>query len=162
MGSFSLTKLDEPAPRANPNQEVFAANNNTEWTAKLSGSYEMPFGLLGSVNYILQQGAPWQRTALLRGGTTIPTIVLPMEPLGARRLDNIHLLDGRVRKVFRFGRQRIGVGVDVFNLLNINTITTVSNQSGPRFGFSTSQSTQTTNPPFIPGRNVQLNANYSF
>jgi hypothetical protein len=162
MGSFSLTEIDDPAPTANPNQEIFGANNTTEWTAKLSGSYQLPYGLLGSVNYILQQGAAWQRTALLRGGLTIPTIVVPMERLGARRLDNIHLLDGRIRKAFRFAGQQVAVGLDVFNLLNVNTITAVSNQSGPRFGFSTSQSTQTTNPPFIPGRNVQLNASYTF
>jgi hypothetical protein len=171
MGSFSLTRINDPAGIAtagvtagiaNPNQQIFGDNRTTEWTAKVSGSYELPFGLLGSVNYVLLQGAPWQRTALFRGGTTIPTIVLPVEPYGARRLDNLHLLDGRVRKNVRFAGQQVAIGVDVYNLLNINSITSVATQSGPRFGFSTSPGTQTSNAPFVPGRNVQLNASYSF
>jgi len=50
------------------------------------------------------------------------------------------------------------------NLLNINTITSVTNRSGARFGFATSTASVngTAVLPFVPGRNVQFTANYSF
>jgi len=86
MAAYSLTKLHVPAQFANPNQQIFGADDTTEWTVKASGSYTLPYDLMASVNYELRNGAPWQRTHLFRGGAQIPTIVLPVEPLGAQRL----------------------------------------------------------------------------
>ena len=90
---------------------------------------------MASVNYELRNGAPWQRTHLFRGGAQIPTeIVLPVEPLGEQQYDNLHLLDGRVRKDFRFMNHKIAVGADIFNLLNLNTVTSITTRSGPSYG----------------------------
>jgi hypothetical protein len=81
MAAYSRTKLDVPASTANPNIKLFADNNSTEWTAKASGAYQLPFDILGSVNYELRSGAFWQRTHLFRNGQQIPTMVMPVEPL---------------------------------------------------------------------------------
>ena len=48
---------------------------------------------------------------LFAGGKTIPSIALPVEPLGGQRRDNLHLLDARVRKEFRFAKQQFAAGV---------------------------------------------------
>jgi Carboxypeptidase regulatory-like domain len=162
MASYSWTRLNEPPGTANPNQEIFAGNRTAEWSAKAAGSYQLPFQVLASLNYELRSGNPRQRTHLFRGGVTIPTIVLPVEPLGASAYDHLHLLDGRIRKEFRFATQKIAVGVDIFNLTNINTVTSVNTRSGPTFGQALTPGGNTATLPFIPGRNVQFTLNYSF
>ncbi|HEV2985183.1 MAG TPA: hypothetical protein VGX46_12375 [Vicinamibacterales bacterium] len=142
MGSFSATRVHIPATTANPNSRIFGDNNTTEWTAKAAGSYELPWTVLVSINYEVRSGAPWQRTVLFSGGTQIPTIVLPVEPLGAHKYDNLHLLDGRVRKIMRFANQSITVGADIYNVLNINTVTSLNTRSGATYGFTTSTGDQ--------------------
>jgi hypothetical protein len=165
MASYSRTRLHVPGPNggANPNLQIFTLNNTHEWSIKASGSYQLPLDVLASVNYELRSGAPWQRTVLASGGVTIPTIVVPVEPLGAHYYDNLHLLDGRVRKDFRlFSNHKVGVGVDVFNLLNKNTVTSITTQSGSSFGRVTTAAGNTTTLPFLPGRDVQFTVNYTF
>jgi hypothetical protein len=166
MASYSMTRLHVPPEFANPNQALAAGgdNNTTEWNFKVSGSCEIPLGVLASLNYELRSGEPWQRTVLFRGSGTIPTFVVAVEPLGARRYDDISLLDARARKEFRFvGTHQVAIGVDVFNLLNSNTVTSVTTRSGASFGkVTTAISGNTATLPFIPGRNVQFTLNYSF
>jgi len=167
MASFSYTRLraqglNVAGAVATPNTRFLGDNNTREWSAKASGAYQLPFDVLASVNYELRSGAPWQRTVLFRGGVEIPTIVLPVEPLGARYYDNIHLLDARARKEFRYRAHRLALGVDVFNLLNINTVTSITTRSGPAFGRVTTAPDNTATLPFIPGRNVQFTLNYTF
>ena len=118
--------------------------------------------LFRSLNYELRSGAPWQRTVLFRGGVEIPTIVLPVEPLGAHYYDNVHLLDARARKDFRYRNHRLALGVDVFNLLNVNTVTSITTRSGATYGLTTTAAGNTTTLPFMPGRNVQFTLNYTF
>ena len=97
------------------------------------------------------------------GGLTIPTIVVAVEPLGSRYYDNLHLLDARVHKEFRLSsNHKAGIGVDVFNLLNKSTVTSVTTRSGASFGRVTTAAGNTTTLPFLPGRNVQITVNYSF
>jgi hypothetical protein len=165
MASYSRTRLNTPAGNAgaNPNAQIFTLNNTTEWSTKASGSYQMRFDVLASVNYELRSGAPWQRTVLASGGITIPNLAVAVEPLGARYYDNLHLLDGRLRKEFRFAsNHKLGVGVDVFNLLNKNTVTSITTRSGASFGIVTTAAGNTTTLPFLPGRNGQFTLNYSF
>jgi hypothetical protein len=163
--SYSFTKLNQPGANsgANPNNQIFTLNNTHEWSAKASGSYQLPFGVQGSANLEVRSGAPWQETALFTGGVTILSIVLPVQPLGAQYYPNVWLLDGRVRKEFRLAStHRIAVGVDVFNLLNRNTVTSINTRYGPTFGYVTTAAGNTATLPFLPGRDVQLVVNYSF
>lgn len=162
LAAYSITKLNVPALFANPNQQIFGDDRTIEWTVKASGAYMLPRGVLTSINYELRNGARWQRTHLFRGGVTIPTLVVPVEPLGAQRYDNLHLVDARVRKDFQFAKHKIAVGADIFNLLNLNTVTSVNTRSGSTFGRITTAAGNTATLPFLPGRNVQLTLNYSF
>jgi hypothetical protein len=166
MASYSRTRLHVPPGTANPNQALVVGgdNNTTEWSLKASGSYEMPFAVLASVNYEWRSGNPYQRTVLFRGpGTTIPTLAMAIEPLGAHYYEDVHLLDARARKEFRlFGNHRVAAGVDVYNVLNVNTVTSVTTRSGASYGRITTTSGKITDLPFIVGRNVTFTLNYSF
>jgi hypothetical protein len=163
--SYSYTKLYQPGANsgANPNNQINTLNNTAEWSIKASGSYQLPFGVQASANLEVRSGAPWQETALFTGGLTIPAIVLPVQPLGAQYYDNLKLLDGRLRKEFRLSsNHKLGIGVDVFNLLNENTVTAITTLYGPTFGHVTTAAGNTATLPFLPGRDVQFVVNYAF
>jgi len=150
MSSFSATKRDVPLPNnvgggtafgantQDPNAEIFAADRRWEWLGRLSGSYLFPYGLQTSANFEHRSGAPWARTALFRGGLTIPSITVNVEPIGSQRLPNINLLDLRVEKRLNLpSRQQLQLQLNVFNATNINSVTAITQQSGPSYGLAT-------------------------
>ena len=58
----------------NPNQAFNTANNTQEWQMKVSGAYNLPWGILASANYDIRSGAPQARQVLFRGGRTIRVV----------------------------------------------------------------------------------------
>jgi hypothetical protein len=56
----------------------------------------------------------------LSGAATVSVNLIPPATLWGARINNV---DMRVAKVLRYGTTRMQVGVDVFNLLNIDTVT---------------------------------------
>ena len=166
MASYSATKRDVPLPNnvgggtsfgantQDPNAEIFTADRNWEWLGRASGSYLFPFGLMTSANFEHRSGSPWARTVNFRGGTTIPSITLNVEPIGSRRLPNINLLDFRLEKRLNLGaKQRLQLQLNIFNSLNINAVTSVTQQSGPNFGLATA---------IVLPRIVAFSAHYTF
>ena len=122
-----------------PNGEIFAADNTWEWIFRAGGSYLMPYGILGSINFSHESGDPWARTVELSGGRQIPTLVVNVEPIGTRRLDNLNLLDVRGEKRFSVGAGRdFVVRLNLYNVLNNPTVLAVQRLSGPRFNTVTS------------------------
>jgi hypothetical protein len=58
-----------------------------------------------------------------------------VEPLGARRLPHINLMDVRFQKGFTFaGNRQVQLRTNVYNLLNTDSATEVQTLSGPTFG----------------------------
>ncbi|MQA28991.1 MAG: TonB-dependent receptor [Luteitalea sp.] len=141
MSSFTFTWKDMPfAAREmvplTPNEEIFAGARTREWFGKAGGSYRLPWGgLLTSANLNFVNGNRYQRTVLFTGGRTIPSIVLPVEPLdGSRSFGSAQLLDVRLEKTIRLGgTKRLMLRADLFNALNTNTVTNSSNRSGASF-----------------------------
>lgn len=163
--SYTATKKNIPLPTnvgggnspafntVDPNSEIFAANNTWELGGRVSGSYLLPKGFLVSANYSYQNADPLARTALFRGGATIPSITLKVEPLRTDFLPSISMLNSRVEKRIAIGRQTVALRLNVYNTLNANTVTNVVVQSGPSFGRVTS---------ILPGRLAELSVSYSF
>ena len=88
------------------------------------------------------------------GGVTIPAIVLNVEPIGTRHMDDINLLDLRVQKTFDLPRaQRLIVRLNVFNANNTNAVTGLTMRAGPSFLRPTG---------IIPPRIVELSTAFSF
>ncbi len=138
MASYSATKKDVPygseALAFDPNAEINVANRTWEWLGKMSGAYILPYGVMASANFEHRSGTEWARTALFRGGRQIPSITLAVEPIGARRMPNINLMDLRFEKRFRVKQgQNLAIRMNMFNALNTNTATALTQASGARF-----------------------------
>lgn len=143
----------ESAPLT-PNNEINTADRNWEYTWKLSGVYQLPYGLLTSVNYEARSGYPWARQVQFTGGRTIPNITLNVEPIGTQRLPLSHQIDWRIEKNFDLGRgHKAGMRVNIFNVVNSNPVLDVTRLSGPNFGRPTD---------VLPPRIVELGFLYSF
>ena len=98
-----------------------------------------PYSILASALFEMRSGEPWARTVLFSGGTTIPALVVNVEPIGTRRLDNLNLLDIRGEKRFSVGSgQQVVLRLNLYNALNKPTVLGVQMQSGPRFNTVTS------------------------
>jgi outer membrane receptor protein involved in Fe transport len=115
----------------NPNQVFNTANKNREWQAKVSGAYNLPYGILASANYDIRSGNVQARQVLFTGGQSIRSIALNVEPIGTFRLPNTHELDVRAAKRVNLGGARsVELRADIYNALNKGTVTVVNLQSG--------------------------------
>jgi hypothetical protein len=158
MMSYSTTKSDIPGGSEqvpyNPNSNLFLADHTREWLFKASGVYLFPYQINVSANFEHRSGNPQARTVLFRGGRQIPSITVPVEPLGSIRLPNLNLLDLRLEKRFRLTRaQNVAVRVNVFNALNINTVTNRVVRSGATYLFPTA---------IVLPRILDFSASYNF
>jgi hypothetical protein len=166
QSSYSLTKIDDPlvpnqtgglrfqANTRDPNAEIFAAEKITEWQARLSGSYLAPWDVQLSANYQARSGGYWARTAVFRGGVTIPSITLRVQERNANQFPSVHLTDFRVEKRLRFGGAKtLALRLNIFNLFNASTITGITTASGANFNRVTS---------ILRGRLTEFNVAYDW
>jgi hypothetical protein len=123
----------ESAP-LNPNNEINTADKQWEYTYKLSGVYQLPYGVLTSANYEARSGYPWARQVRFTAGRTIPSITMNVEEIGAQRLPVSNQLDVRFEKNFNLMKgQKLSLRANIFNILNDNTVLDVTRLSGPNF-----------------------------
>ncbi len=146
MGSFSYAYNDaidhwdsaaayeDPTNLAQTNGAQFAPESggsgidnvftNGKWLVKASGMYTLPFfdiNLAG--NFSARQGYPFPQAVRIASRANLATTVdVLLDPLGDVRLPNFSLLDFRVDKAFTFGTMRIIPSMDIFNLMNANTV----------------------------------------
>jgi hypothetical protein len=137
LASYSATHSDIPVPadsNINPNIEILAENRTWEWLARASGAYVFPADVMFSANFEHRSGDVQARTVSLTGGGTIPTITLRAEPIGALRMPHQNVLDMRVAKrwALRPG-QTVEGQINCYNVLNANTVTARTIQSGPNY-----------------------------
>jgi hypothetical protein len=140
-------------PQDNPNADFNQQDDNFEWISKLSGSYRFPYDIQASALFELRSGEPWARTVLFSGGTTIPTFVANVEPLGTRMYPTVHHLDVRAEKAFRVAGQEMAVRFNVYNVLNSNMTLTANTRSGATFGRPLS---------ILAPRLAEISASYKF
>jgi hypothetical protein len=155
MASYSATKIDIPhwqntASTGNdftnpglqvflatydPNAEINSAYKVWEQTGRIDGAYIFPHYVQVSANFEHRSGQPYARTVNFRGPQPIPTIVLRVEPIGARRLPDINLLHMRFEKSFRMAQgRRLALQLNMFNVTNSNTEQSITQLSGVNFG----------------------------
>lgn len=139
QGSYSATKKNNPKGIGlnildhTPNAEIFSSDNTWEWLAKVSGGYLFPYGISAAVNFDHKSGIPVGRTVLMRGGATIPTLVVRVEELGSDRLPNINQLDLRLQKSFTVNAAKLDLRLNVYNATNSNPILGRVLQSGASY-----------------------------
>ena len=137
----------------NPNTEINTSDDTWDWDGKVVGAYVFPFDFLVSANFHHTSGDAFAREVQFRGGATIPSIVLKVEPIGSQRKPNINLLTLKFEKSFPWRTQRVRLALSVYNALNANTATTVQQRSGGSFLRPRS---------IMPPRVAEVNVNYTF
>jgi hypothetical protein len=96
---------------------------NAKWLGKLSGRYTAPWDINIAANYSARQGYPYLQTiqspARANGAGQVQ---VQLDPLGSLRLDNLHTVDARIDKTFRFRAITLVPAFEVFNATNANTV----------------------------------------
>jgi hypothetical protein len=105
-------------------------NTGARYLIKINGSYDLPWGVMFSTNFNMNDGS--NRTLSISGpgqvyGGTSGTInygTLTFEPSGSTRLERTKLWDVSLNKTFTFrgGQNRIKATIDGFNILNTATV----------------------------------------
>jgi hypothetical protein len=100
-----------------------AGTLNADWAAKLSGMYQFPKGINASGFLSMRQGYPFNRTiqSATRTGS-LGLVDVFIDHYGETRLDNFYQVDARVEKVIAIQSRRVAISLDVFNVLNANTV----------------------------------------
>ena len=129
-------------------------NTGTRYLVKVNGSYDLPWGIMASTNFNMNDGATRDMTingpGQVYGGTsgTINYATLNFETGGTTRLEKTILWDAGLNKTFTFrgGQNRVKVTIDGFNILN----------SAPVLGFSSNNLSTlgTTANPVIPAERI--------
>ncbi len=112
--------------------------NDTPFSLRLSGIYDLPFGgvsMSGTLQH--QKGFP-ENTTVSIGNNTIAltqgTTSLIVEPRGTTRLPDLNQLDMSFRKVFRSGGKIYQPRLDIYNMLNTSSVTARVTTLGPSYG----------------------------
>jgi hypothetical protein len=97
---------------------------NTRWVGKISGLYILPKDVELSALYNFRDGVPAALEILSPARTGgLGSIGVYIRPWGEDRTPDFHQVDVRLGKTFAVWRnQRLIASMDVFNLLNANTI----------------------------------------
>lgn len=104
---------------------------------KISGAYNLPWGIQTAGNWSHYRG--WPETTTVRVGSdtvrlTQVTQNIVIEPRGEQRMEDVSQVDLNFKKAMRLGTLRIEPRVDIFNLLNANAVTNLIQQKGPTYG----------------------------
>ena len=149
LASFDADYRDlrSNAPR-NPNEALYGPGTTTgnnygvqnfqfarpSWNhvVRLSGSYQLPWGLTYGSSFTSQSGEYFFREVQIRD-TNNTNVAIRVEPQ-AGRYEWTKIWDNRISKKFKtFGNQSVEGTFDLFNSLNTNTITDQTNRSGSTY-----------------------------
>ena len=124
----------------NPNSKEFnrgIVGNDTPFSFRLSGLYDLPYAIQMSGTFQHQKGFPeltqvsvGNNTVALTQGTTNVTV----EPRGTTRLPALNQLDMSFRKAFLAGGTRYQPRIDLYNLMNTATVISRVTTLGSSYG----------------------------
>ena len=143
MGSASFGKnVGDIFPAGDLNDPNFQNRHGVVGTdvpvsLKMSGIYEMPYGLMVSGNVQHYSGAPETTTVSVARDTVTLTQVtqsIVVDPRGTTRLPGVNLVDFNARKIFRMHNRTVEPVVELYNVLNTNAIQDRTTVLGPAYG----------------------------
>jgi hypothetical protein len=105
---------------------------------KLYGTFNLPYQLMFSFNYLHADGSPWGRTVTVQppedwaaaNNVSSTPYNIYVEPPGTRRNEAADNLDLRLEKDFKLGPGKLAAFVDAFNILGAYTLTVAQNPGG--------------------------------
>jgi hypothetical protein len=121
-----------------PNDNFYPLDETWAATFRTKAAYSAPHGIQLSVNELVFQGVPGQRTYLFRGLPQLSTVTVPLERFGSEKGPIRQSLDFRVGKRMTFERYNLEGALDLINSLNANPAWTTNYASGPAFNYATS------------------------
>ena len=129
IGCVDLTTFE-------PNAEIFASNQTWDYLTRVSGYYQLPYGISAAVNYENRSNTRFARTQTFANVPQIGTINLRVEPIGSRQLPNTNLTNLRLEKTIRglADGHKLAIRANLYNALNTNTALTVQQNTGAAFG----------------------------
>ena len=145
----SVTPSSSPGYPNSPNEGLYAngrdgANRFTLSDVKAYGVWEAPLGIRVTPVFRAQAGQPYGRVLQVTAPATCACFfsgAVLVEPLDARRMDNVRVFDLRTEKAVPFGARGVRYGarlfVDVFNLFNSGAADVISFSTGPAFALPT-------------------------
>ena len=119
---------------SSPNDLYFPLDETVDWSGKVLGSYLAPKEIEASVLLNVLAGTPNYRTYTFRSVPNVGTVSIPLESFGSERAPAQRVLNLRIARAFRLSSRTLTLTMQVYNLLNTNSATTVSYDSGPTFG----------------------------
>lgn len=143
MGSASLGKNQgDIFPNGDLNDPNFqyrygVVGTDVPVSLKMSGIYELPYGVMVSGNAQHYSGAPETTTVSVARDTVTLTQVtqsLVVEPRGTTRLPGVNLVDFNARKIFRMNHRTVEPVVELYNVFNANAIQDRTTVLGPAYG----------------------------
>jgi hypothetical protein len=120
----TFTNLDFSNPNVSINRAGSRIFTDLPWIFNLSGSYQLPYGLMASGKYTARAGDPLIRTANFGGLTASQASeTIRLVPRGTDRTETVNkFLDVRLARRFSVGRSSLEGSVDMFNVLNANHV----------------------------------------
>jgi len=119
-----------------PNDFINTNDGRHEYSrqnAKVSGTYQAPWGVSVSPMLRYQQGFPFGRT-FAASGFFVGNVRILAEPLGTQRQDDIIVTDLRLEKEVGLGTSRkLGIFFDAYNLFNANPAQNLQWSSGTSY-----------------------------
>jgi hypothetical protein len=114
LASYRIPKVDVLASATIRSTRTVAGADVASNGTSLSANYQLPNTVVRDYLGRLPAGA-------FATGTTTVNLLAPGELYPLERTTQI---DVRIAKTLRFGRTRFDAGIDLYNLLNANTVTT--------------------------------------
>ena len=124
------------------NASLPGLQDRTNWSLKVTGSYEGPLGVRISPIVRHQSGVNYARTISVPGngglpasaGITFPASIIYAESADSRREDNIWVFDTRFERTFSVtNRIRFRGFLDFFNITNSHASETINRSTGASF-----------------------------
>jgi hypothetical protein len=143
----------------NPNNQQYRkgiVGNDVPWSYRLSGVYELPYGVAASGTASYYAGFAETTTVVVNSRTvalTQSSQTIWLEERGNTRLPNVFQLDLAFRKTMRFGGYTFEPRLDAYNVTNNAAVLGRVQQLGPSFGRAST---------IMNGRLVKIGANFMF
>jgi hypothetical protein len=142
------------------NRVKMSASYLLPWDVQLAGVFQTNPGATynANVTYTLAQVQPSLGRPLSGGATTVTVnVVPPFSQYG----DRVNQFDLRAGKIFRFGSKRAQANIDLYNVLNFNSVVNYNSTYGT-FGSATAGSIFRQPTQVLDGRLVKFSFQFDF
>jgi outer membrane receptor protein involved in Fe transport len=134
-GGIGGGDLNDPNTMTRPHGIV---GNDSAWSVRLSGSYQLPYEIAFAGSLTANEGYPFvssysisRANAAAQGiALTRSTQAVQLSDRGDERYPNVALVDIRLSRQFRFGSRSFSPQMDIFNIGNAATVTSLNNAVG--------------------------------